>query len=60
VRRQKALVADWGRGVAEGIATASAEDGDDDDDEGEAAEDDDTEVTEAELVEPRPSRSGAR
>jgi hypothetical protein len=58
-RRQKALVVDWGRGVAEGVATSSAEDGEEDD-EGEASEDDDTEVTEAELVEPRPSRSGAR
>lgn len=58
VRQQKALIAEWGHAVADGIAPAipdgEGETGDDD-----AADDDgngDAEVTEAELVRPRHAR----
>lgn len=52
VKKQKALIAEWGHAVAEGIAQAVA----DDDAEGEEdseAEENDEDVTEAELVQPR-------
>ncbi|WP_340120104.1 hypothetical protein [Pelagibius sp. 7325] len=56
VKRQKALIAEWGHAVAEGIGVIPS--GDDDDAEaGEGAEDEEEpEVTEAELVPPRRAR----
>jgi len=60
IRKQKALIKEWGHAVAEGVSVSLPADGeeDDPDDEaadGEAGEEDDVEVTEAELVEPQPS-----
>ncbi len=56
VRRQKALIAEWGRAVADGVPITQLE-GDEEDEFGEevAAGDDETEVTEAELVQPEPT-----
>jgi len=56
VKQQKALIAEWGHAVAEGIGTVPA--GDEDEEEGgEDSEDaEEPEVTEAELVQPRRAR----
>jgi hypothetical protein len=55
VKRQKALIAEWGHVVAEGIGAVPP--GDEDDESGEDAGDgEEPEVTEAELVEPRRAR----
>jgi len=59
--RQKKLIAEWGRAVADGIATPSLTGGEDEDDEAqdpdlEEDEIEDAEVTEAELVDPLPAR----
>jgi len=55
--RQKVLITEWGRAVADGIATPSLTGGEDEDDEAQDPdfEEDDAEVTEAELVDPLPS-----
>lgn len=50
VRKQKALIAEWGHAVAEGVEFALP---DVDEDEDAPAEDEDTEVTEAQLAEPQ-------
>ncbi|MGF1628529.1 MAG: hypothetical protein ACFCUT_03590 [Kiloniellaceae bacterium] len=55
VKQQKALIAQWGRAVAEGIAPAEGGEADDTEEDGEAAEGD-AEITEAELVPPRRAR----
>lgn len=56
VRRQKALIAEWGHAVAEGISVSlPTEDEDEEDGEGAAGDGEEMEVTEAELVEPQPS-----
>lgn len=56
VRKQKALIKEWGHAVAEGISAPlpDVEDGEESE-EGAEEGDDDLEVTEAELVEPQPS-----
>src|SRR3546814_1410193 len=54
VKQQKALIAEWGHAVAEGIGAVMP-----DEDDGEAdaeADADDAEVTEAEVVPPRSAR----
>jgi len=56
VKQQKALIAEWGYDVAEGITMAPPSDGEDEDGEEDAEDDDDVEVTEAELVQPRRAR----
>lgn len=57
VKQQKALIAEWGHAVGEGIGQA-VPDANDDAEEGEdsAAEEDDEGITEAELVQPRAAR----
>lgn len=55
VKQQKALIAQWGQAVAEGIAPAPSDDDEDADDEA-ADADDDVEVAEAEVVKPRGRR----
>src|SRR5512138_639351 len=55
VKQQKALIAQWGQAVAEGIAPAPSDD--DEDAEGESGDaDEDVEVAEAEVVKPRSRR----
>lgn len=54
VRQQKALIAEWGHEVAEGLEVAMHAD-DEEDEDAEGAEEDEAEVTEAELVEPQPA-----
>jgi len=55
VKQQKALIAEWGHAVAEGVAPAVS--GDDDDGEDEAGEDEDAaEAADAEAVRPRRAR----
>lgn len=53
VRRQKALIAEWGHAVAEGLEVAMHNDDEEEDEDAEDAEEDEAEVTEAELVEPQ-------
>ncbi|GAB4374682.1 MAG: hypothetical protein Kow00114_37410 [Kiloniellaceae bacterium] len=56
VEQQKALIAEWGHAVAEGIAMSPAA-GDEDEEAGEGEDAEaEPEVTEAELVEPRRAR----
>ncbi len=56
VRRQKALIAEWGHAVAEGVnVSLPGEDEDEEEGAGKAEDGDEVEITEAELVEPQPS-----
>ncbi|MEQ8354660.1 MAG: hypothetical protein RH942_03915 [Kiloniellaceae bacterium] len=54
VRRQKALIAEWGHAVAEGIEMPLPIEGEDAEED--RSEEGETEVTDAELVEPQASR----
>jgi len=56
VKQQKALIAEWGHAVAEGIGQTVPTEDDAEDEENTAAEADDEDVTEAELVQPRAAR----
>jgi hypothetical protein len=56
VQQQKALIAEWGHAVAEGIGQTVSADDDAEEEEDSEAEEDDEEVTEAELVQPREAR----
>jgi len=55
VKQQKALIAEWGHEVAEGIGMVPPGDDDEASDEG-AEDEEEPEVTEAELVQPRRAR----
>jgi hypothetical protein len=58
VKQQKALIAEWGHAVAEGVGQAVGPTDDAEEDEDSEAEEDagDEDVTEAELVQPRAAR----
>ncbi len=57
VRKQKALIAEWGHAVAEGVEIAMPHEAEEaEDDEAASEDEEDLEVTEAELVEPQPVR----
>lgn len=56
VKQQKALIAEWGHAVAEGIAAPPPAGDEEDEDAGEGDGEEQPDVTEAELVEPRRAR----
>ena len=58
VRKQKALIAEWGHAVAEGLEVTLSEEDLEDEDKEESAEEEEEEVemTEAELVQAKPGR----
>ena len=56
VKQQKALIAEWGHAVADGIGQAASMVDDAEEDDDSEAEKEDEDVTEAELVQPRAAR----
>jgi len=56
VKQQKALIAEWGHAVAEGIGAIPPDGDEGETEDGDAGEEEEPEVTEAELVQPRRAR----